>query len=601
MIIRRLGYVCFLTVAAVVVGTLFIVALYSYGLLPIIIVTPFVLFKYLNKSHISTTLGSARLANYADLIMSGMLYRPSGMILGKLRKVKLCTPKQGIVALFNLPLSYSREAVDLFTNARSVDQTVRLDEHRYSHVAYFAPNGQGKSAGYAIPNLQDDDSTGVVVLDFKGELLRETAFTRMKRFNHDVVCFAPFGLPKGFNFPTVTFNPLHLIDPESRYYLDHSAAIAKSLIVRQASEHQPFFNDAAEMIITSFLAAMIAESPKSKCTLGNLRKVLSLPHLMEELTKYMMENAKRYPDQMEQLAGPVLSLQGDARFSVISTINSQLRWLDSIPVAQSMATTSFDPARLFHRKRGLTLYIHIPVHLMHAYTGLIRVIFSSLINFIFEQGESSTRCIRFYLDESQGLGQNLDSLRTALIRGRSYGIKLAFFFQSLSQIGEVFEGPQATDFMANIVPVFTGIRDMETARQVSSWIGRYTVRAAGTQNGVNTNVSRSFSDRGGMGVSKGIGLSSSWTAQEQSRELIMPEEILQLPERTSIITVPHMPPMIASPEFYFLDKQRNRLAKQSRKYILRAPKKAPLLLLPPPAKMMQEPAHAKAPQHHDEN
>ena len=209
---------------------------------------------------------------------------------------------------------------------------------------------------------------------------------------------------------------------------------------------------------------------------------------------------------------------------------------------------------------------------MHAYTGLVRTIFSSLINYIFEQGESRDRSVRFYLDESQGLGSNLDAVRTALIRGRSYGIKLAFFFQSLSQVGEVFEGSEANDFMANIVPVFTGIRDMETAKQVSSWIGKYTVHTASTQDGLNTGMGRSYSDRGGINVSQNIGMSSSWTTQEQARDLILPEEILQLPERTSIITVPHLPPIIASPAFYFQDWKRKRLAKQSRRYVLKPSK-----------------------------
>ncbi len=572
-IFYRLAAVCLLTLLGVTAGILFLLLVFERGLLAVILSVPLFLLLGPGRKRLSTSLGSARLATYADLLMSGLLDANGGMILGKIRKIAPATTRQGIVALFNLPFSSSRQAMNLLLNNRLRNQTIRLDASSYSHVAYFAPNGQGKSAGYAIPNLQEDRSTGVVATDFKGELLRDSAYTRMQSFGHEVVCYAPFGLPNGFHFPTATFNPLHLISPESPYYLDYAAAISKSLIVRRPGEHQPFFNDAAEMLVTAVLAAMITQSSPEKCNLGNLRKILSLPHLMEELIEYMMHDAEHHSAQMQQLAGQVMSLQGEARFSVLSTINSQLRWLDSIPVAQSLAMTSFDPSKLFDRQQGLTLYIHIPVHLMHAYTGLIRTIFSSLINFIFEQGESNDRSVRFYLDESQGLGSNLDAVRTALIRGRSYGIKLAFFFQSLAQVGEVFEGSEANDFMANIVPVFTGIRDMETAKQVSSWIGKYTIRTAGTQDGLNTGMGRSYSDRGGINVSQNIGLSSSWTTQEQARDLILPEEILQLPERTSIITVPHMPPIFASPAFYFQDWKRQRLAKQSRHYVLNTSKR----------------------------
>lgn len=562
--IRRLVWQSVVTFFAAAATVTSIVLLFDYGLLTLIIAAPIVYLMFKGQRRASISMGSARIAGYVDLILSGLVFNKSGVLLGKTGNLTPPTFKQCLVALFSLPISHSKEAMSIFHVDRRKDQTLRLPESLGMHVAYIAPTGQGKSAGYAIPNLLTDPNSAVV-LDFKGELLRETAYARMRQFNQRVVCFAPFGLPKGIEFPVDTFNPLHLIDPASNFYLDHASSIAKSLIVRESNEHQPFFNDAAEMLITSFLAVLITEGEAKDCTLGELRNILSLPHIMDKVTQYMMENAKRYPAQMEQLAGPVMSLQGDARFNVISTINSHLRWLDSVPVAQSLTKSSFDPAGLFD-KRGMTIYIHIPVQFLHAYRGLTRVIFSSLINFIFQQGESKHRRIRFYLDESHGLGSKLDSLYSALVYGRSFGINLNFFFQALSQVDEVFDGSRGRDFLSNIVPVFTGIRDLQTAQAVSSWIGRQTIEAASWQNGLNSSLSESFQDRGGRSMSQSYGHSSSRSYQEQTRELLMPEEILQLPERTSIITVPHLPPIIARPSFYFEDKKLSRLAEQSRRY-----------------------------------
>ena len=122
----------------------------------------------------------------------------------------------------------------------------------------------------------------------------------------------------------------------------------------------------------------------------------------------------------------------------------------------------------------MTIYFHVPINRLHTYRGYIRTVFTAFVNYIFHAGESSSRCIRFYLDESYGLGPKLDSLYSALVFGRSYGINLNFYFQAISQISELFEGHKANDFLSNVHPVFTNVRDFETAKRLSAWMGRYT-------------------------------------------------------------------------------------------------------------------------------
>ena len=568
--IRRITWMLLLTAIAALLASGAIYVLFNHGPMPFIIGGPILYFIFRENAAGSNVLGSARFASYVDLVLSGLLSNRDGVVLGRIDRLPPPTLKQRIVALYNMPVSRSRDAMSIFNMDRLKRQTLRLPERLGMHVAYVAPTGQGKSAGFAIPNLLTDPNP-VIVLDFKGEILRETAYARMHKFNQDVAVFAPFGLPQKpekFDFPTVTFNPLQLIDPTSPLYLDYAAAIAKSLIVRSENEHTRFFSDAAEMVLTSLLALLITEATAEECTLGELRNITALPHKLEEHMDFMMHHAESHPQQMEQLAGPLMSLQGETGLSVISTINSQLRWLDSIAVAQSMAHTSFRPGQLFDRQRGLSLYVHLPVELIRSNSGLTRVIFTSLIHYIFQQGESRDRRIRFYLDEAHGLGSDLDSLYSALVYGRSYGIQLNFFFQALSQIQQVFNGSRSNDLLANVVPVFTGIREIETAKQVSAWIGRQTIEAGNRQDGFNSSVSESFQDRGGRSTSKSFGINSSRSYQQQSRELLQPEEIIGLPEKTCIVTVPHLPPILARPPFYFLDRKLNRLAKKSRRLVL---------------------------------
>lgn len=520
----------------------------------------------------SGVLGSARIANYIDLVFSGLLDEREGVLLGRTQKMQAPPLKTQIMALFFLPVSRSPEAVAIHESAVHKHHWLRLPASQGVHMAYIAPTGGGKSAGNVISNLLTDPSSAVV-MDYKGELIRETAYARMKQFGHKVICVAPFGLPRGYDFPISRFNPFQLIDPESRFFHDDAGSIANSLVVHSPNNNQPFFDQAAEAVIHALASGLIIEASAEECTLGELRNIISQPHKLERMEDIMMSSASDHRRLLNQLGGQILGLQGKTRSDVIATANTHLRWLDSTAITKSLAATDFNPGQLLDRNDGMTIYFHIPVNRLHTYRGYTRVIVSSLVNYLFQAGESRDRRIRFYLDESYGLGRKLDALYAAMVFGRSFGINLNFYFQAISQIEELFEGPKAKDFLTNVHPVFTNIRDIETAKSVSAWIGRQTVHVQSWQRGFNMGRSRSFQERSGRSVSESYGLSENYSHQQQAREVLQPEEILQLPKDTTIITLPHLPPILAEPVYYFKDRRLRKLAKASRNFLLTADSK----------------------------
>ncbi len=552
----------------VVVGTfaafscVMVVVTYNCGPVPLFVVIGLAVYLSRKAHQSSGRMGTARLANFIDLQLSGLFDR-SGVLLGKTLATALPNFEERITALFYL--ASHKDAVAIF-EAKRKPMYLRLPETFGVHSAIIAPTGSGKSAGYAIPNLLIDRCSAIV-FDYKAELLRETAIARME-MGQRVVCIAPFGLPTGFDFPISRFNPLQLCDPNSRFFLDDAGSIANSLIIRQPNEHQPYFNDAGELVVKAVLAALLIESAAEECTLTELRRITSLPGKLEQLTQLMLNQPSKHAGLMQQLAGQLMSFVDKTRSDVLSTIHTHLNWIDSIAMAESLSETTFQPGSLFDADQGMTIYFHIPVNRIATYRGYIRTVFTSLSNYIFQQGESRDRRIRFYLDESYGLGSRLNSLYDALIYGRSFGMRLNFYFQALSQIEEVFTGNKAKDFRSNVAMTYAGIADYETAQQVSAWIGRQTVEVLSRQNGANAGVSFSFQDRGGRSVSRSYGVSFSRSTQEQSRELLQPEEILQLSRRTSIITLPHIAPILAEPVFYFEHPTLSQLARRSRELIL---------------------------------
>ena len=565
-ILRRIfNMVGMLSLFALVIASLFAVT-YEYGAVPIILFIFFITWLQSNPPASSSTLGSARLADFIDVVLSGLMHESRGVLLGKAKKLKAPNFRDQLAALFLLPISLSRQAIEINTSSSGKGRWLRLPEQAGVHMAYIAPTGRGKSAGNVISNLLTDPSSAVV-MDFKGELLAKTAYTRMSKFGHQVVCVAPFGLPPGINFPISPFNPLQLIDANSSTFHDDAAAIANALIIHTPNNNQPFFDQSAEALVHILATALIIEASAAECTLGELRSIIASPEKLQLVEDIMRNSASDHSELLERLAGLIRSLQGKTRTDVIATANTHLRWLDSPAIRKSLGEMDFKLNNLLGDGCGMTIYFHVPVDKLHDYRGYIRAVFSSLVKAIFRAGESKTRRIGFYLDESYGLGPRLESLYAAMIYGRSYGIHLNFYFQSISQIEELFEGPRAKAFLSNVRPVFTSIEDYDTAKSVSAWIGRTTVEARSRQWGLNMGKSKQFQERGGYGWSKSYGYSANFSRQQQAREVLQPEEILQLPLGTSIIPLPHMRPILAEPIFYFQDRRLAKLARESEAFV----------------------------------
>ena len=71
--------------------------------------------------------------------------------------------------------------------------------------------------------------------------------------------------------------------------------------------------------------------------------------------------------------------------SVMTTVGRSLQWLDSLPVAQHMASSSFDPMAL-RRTGRMSVYITIPERFLATNRGLLRLLFGSLLRAITADG-----------------------------------------------------------------------------------------------------------------------------------------------------------------------------------------------------------------------
>jgi type IV secretion system protein VirD4 len=230
--------------------------------------------------------------------------------------------------------------------------------------------------------------------------------------------------------------------------------------------------------------------------------------------------------------------------STMTTTNRFLRFLDTLAVADSTKTSSFDPADL--RKGKMTVYLILPPDHQRAQSSLLRMWIASLLRAVVRGGLREQTKIHYVLDESSSLG-HLEALDDAVDKYRGYGVRLQFYYQSLGQLKKCFPDGQEQTLLSNVSQVFFGVNDLPTAEYVSNRLGEATI--AITSGGTSTGTSRGSAGNGEGSHSYSTNYSENW--QQHGRKLLKPEEVMSLPDRTAITFTPGVPPVCTTLVRYF--------------------------------------------------
>lgn len=196
----------------------------------------------------------------------------------------------------------------------------------------------------------------------------------------------------------------------------------------------------------------------------------------------------------------------------------------------------------------------------------MRLWLSSFIRRLAQGKLQEENLVLFLLDEVGNLGP-MPILKEALTVLRSYGIRLYLFLQALGQLHSLFPGPKEFQTVQASIDtqLYFGIRDRETAEEVSAIIGDMTT----TSLSEGTSKSRSTPTMtaiffGGSLASEQVSESTNITHTEVGRRLLKPEEILQLPERAVLILNKRTPPIAAHLVRYYQDEEFAGLAVPAR-------------------------------------
>jgi type IV secretion system protein VirD4 len=156
------------------------------------------------------------------------------------------------------------------------------------------------------------------------------------------------------------------------------------------------------------------------------------------------------------------------------------------------------------------------------------------------------------LDEAASLG-HMEALDDAVDKYRGYGVRLQFYFQSVSQLRKSFPEGQDQTLLSNVSQVFFGINDLPTAEYVSNRLGEETIVVS--SGGTSTGHSRQSSNQSSSYTSSS-NANDNWA--QQGRKLLKPDEVLGLSDRTVITFTPGVPPIWTNRIRYYEERNLGR-------------------------------------------
>lgn len=390
------------------------------------------------------------------------------------------------------------------------------------HVMLAAPTRTGKGVGIVIPNLMAWPGS-VVVLDIKRENHAATAGYRASR-GQRVLLFDPLA-PDG---RTVRFNPLGHIDrTQPHHVIDELQRIAAMLFTGH-DHSDPFWSEAAR---TGFIGvgAYIAATPSLPLTLGEVLRQVTRPEARSRFPELVRERAQG----ADPLPGPCISALLDfcgasenTFASVRQSITSRLGlWLNPMVDA---ATSASDLDLGTVREGRMSLYLGASPDNLHRVAPLYALVFQQLVDLNSRRLPGpDDRPVLVLLDEFARLGP-APVLAHAFSWVAGYGLRLLPVIQSPSQLRALY-GPDMTDgILSNCaIEIIFAPNELKVAQDVSARLGDYTYRARSR--------------------SRPIGLSQgrrSLSESDQRRPLLLPQELLQLPDHACIVLRNGRPPVL---------------------------------------------------------
>ena len=412
-----------------------------------------------------------------------------------------------------------------------------------AHLITLAPTRAGKGVGTVIPNLLGVDRS-VLVIDPKGENARIAGEARRRLGTTHIL--DPFEVS---GMPSAAYNPLDRLTPDSLDLGEDAASLTEALVMDPPGQvTEAHWNEEAKAILGGLIMFCVCHEDHDRRTLATVREYLTLPPEKLRALLELMQDSDAAGGLIARAANRFLGKADREAASVLSNAQRHTHFLDSPRIAKVTSRSDFHFSDLRHRITSV--FLVLPPNRMDAYSRWLRLLVSQALQDIARDAEVSATLAApvgaqgasqrlrtptlFLLDEFAALGR-LEAVERAMGLMAGYGLQLWPILQDMSQLKDLY-GDRANTFIANagVQQVF-GVNDFETAKWLSQMIGQETT-------GFQTDSFKPGDYRSFCNFLTG-------------RDVLTPDEIMQMPPNVQLLRVQGQPSALAQKLRYYADPE----------------------------------------------
>ena len=391
---------------------------------------------------------------------------------------------------------------------------IGFDAHKHRrnlNVLVIGGSGAGKTRFFVKPNVMQANCS-MVILDPKGEILRDTGYLLMKK-GYKVRVLDLIDMQRSH-----CYNPfVYLRDDNDVQRLVTN--MFKATTPKGATSSDPFWDTAAQMLLRALIFYLKYEAPEDEQNFAMVMEMLRAGDVDEEDSKAMSaldtlfyDLRKTDPDHIAlKYYDAYHSGSGKTLKSIQITLAARLEKFNLESVAGLTITDELDLWKLGEEKTAL--FAIIPDN-DTSFNFLVSLLYTQLFQQLFEvadkkYGGSLPVPVQFLMDEfaNVSLPDDFDKILSVM---RSRGVSVSIILQNLAQLKALFE-KQWESIVGNCDEfIYLGGNEKETHKYVSELLGKETIdtNTYGKSSGRNGNYSTNY--------------------QNMGRELMTPDEVRML-------------------------------------------------------------------------
>lgn len=402
---------------------------------------------------------------------------------------------------------------------------LRVDDDRHHMV--IGPTRSGKGAGYVIPNALMHEGS-MIVTDLKGEIFEKTAAYR-SRMGSQVFLFAPGSLT------THRYNPLDFIRSERGDRTSDIQNVAAMLIPETNHSDNAIWQATAQQVLAGVISYVLESGHyKDRRNLGEVNSFFNCGYDLQVLMKDINKREPYLSKFTTESFNAYIGLAERAAQSALLDVQQAMRPFKNEKIVAATQVTDINVAAF--RQRPISVYLAPNISDLQLLRPLMSLFIQQTMSRLLRgNAKSDGLPIYFLLDEFCQL-KRMDEIVTKLPYVAGYGIKLAFIVQDLKSIDGVYGETARHSLLGNCgYQLVLGANDLVTADYVSRALGRQTVRYHAQSRTMEF-----------MGMPK-----RSKVEQIRERDLMMPQEVRQMPADGLVILAEGQPSINAQKLRYF--------------------------------------------------